>query len=50
MEKGGGPEHCLVRVQAEDVEQDYKYAGLLHLAVLNDQPEMITYLAPFMSK
>lgn len=50
MEKGGGPERCLVRIGDEDAQKNYRAAGLLHLAVLNDQPEMVDYLAPFMKK
>lgn len=50
MEKGGGQERCLVRVGEMDAHEDYRQAGLLHFAVLNDSPELITYLAPFMKK
>lgn len=48
MEKGGGRQRSLVRVGETDTHQAYRGAGILHFAVLNDSPELIEYLFPFM--
>lgn len=50
LEKGGGQEHCLAKVTEADANADYRGASLLHFAVLNEQPEMLTLLCPYMKE
>ena len=50
LEKGGGQEHCLAKVTEADANADYRGASLLHFAVLNEQPEMLTPLCPYMKE
>lgn len=50
LEKGDGQEYCMARVTEPDYNADYRGASLLHFAVLNEQPEMLTLLCDHMKE